>query len=179
VLLGLGIVTPADAFAGFSNQGMLTVELSAGSYWVTNYRADGVIVATPSGSTAYSLSAGGPVLVPAVDAFVVTPICPQGLSNRPIVVSADQELSLTVAVSSGITTLAVDGQSFHTLAQGQCVTLRRHPVRYPLYAMPGLDPYRRLRERLGWRGSMEPAGQPLEPGAERDRSTDLGDGGLL
>lgn len=162
-----------------SHQGMLTVVLSAGSDWVTDYRADGVIVGTPSGSTAYSLSAGGPVLVPAVDAFVVTPICPQGLSNRPIVLPADQELSLTVAVSSGITTLAVDGQSFHTLAQGQSVTLRRHPKRYPLLAMPGLDPFRRLRERLGWRGSMEPAAQHAEPEAPGLGGTDLGEGGLL
>ena len=163
-----------------SHQGMLTVSLSAGEKWVTNYRADGVIVATPSGSTAYSLSAGGPVLVPGVDAFVVTPISPQGLSNRPLALPAQQELSLTVAASSGITTLAIDGQAFHTLARGQTVTLCRHPERYPLIAMPGLDPYRRLRERLGWRGSMEPAAERAEPPKESGPpGTDLGDGGLL
>jgi NAD+ kinase len=163
-----------------SHQGMLTVSLSAGEKWVTNYRADGVIVATPSGSTAYSLSAGGPVLVPGVDAFVITPISPQGLSNRPLVLQADEELSLTVAVSSGITTLAIDGQAFHTLAQGETVTLRRYPEPYPLYAMPGLDPYRRLRERLGWRGSMEPALERAEPEEEAGPpGTNLGAGGLL
>lgn len=147
-----------------SHQGMLTLSLSAGGKWVTDYRADGVIVATPSGSTAYSLSAGGPVLVPGVDAFVVTPISPQGLSNRPIILRADLGVSLTVAVSSGITTVAIDGQAFHTLAQGQTVTLRRHPEPYPLYAMPGLDPFRRLRDRLGWRGSMERAQPDQESG---------------
>jgi len=163
-----------------AHQGMLTVALSAGEKWVTNYRADGVIVATPSGSTAYSLSAGGPVLVPGVKAFVVTPISPQGLSNRPLVLPAEQELSLTVAVSSGITTLAIDGQAFHTLAQGETVTLCRHPDPYPLYAMAGLDPYRRLRERLGWRGSMEPAVERAEPELEPGPpGTDLGTGGLL
>ena len=139
-----------------SQQGMLTAVLKVGEHWVTSYRADGVIVATPSGSTAYSLSAGGPILEPSVEALVVTPISPQGLSNRPLVLHTDDELSLSVSVSTGVTTLAIDGQAYHPLRQGQLVRLRRHPEPYPLLAMPGLDPYRRLRERLGWRGSVEP-----------------------
>ena len=138
-----------------SHQGMLTLSLKVGDTEVTDYRADGVIVATPSGSTAYSLSAGGPILAPSVDGLVVTPICSQGLSNRPIVLPAEGELALTVAQSSGLTTLAIDGQEFHTLTRGQEVRVRRHPVPYPLFAMPGLDPYRRLRERLGWGGGPD------------------------
>lgn len=162
------------------HQGMLTAGLSVGEDWVTNYRADGVIVATPSGSTGYSLSAGGPVLDPAVDALVVTPICSQGLSNRPIVLRADRELSLTLASSAGITTLAVDGQAYHPLSRGQTVTLRRHPRPYPLLAMPGLDPYRRLRERLGWRGSVEPhLGRVEAAGDVGPAAADLGHGGHL
>jgi len=139
-----------------SHQGMLTATLRVEDVRVTNYRADGLIVATPSGSTAYSLSAGGPILEPSVHALVVTPICSQALSNRPIVLQPDRELSISVAASSGITTLAVDGNSFHPLNKNDVVRLRRHPVPYPLYAMAGLDPYRRLRNRLGWRGSVEP-----------------------
>ena len=91
-----------------------------------------------------------------LEALVVTPISPQGLSNRPLVLHTDDELSLSVSVSTGVTTLAIDGQAYHPLRQGQLVRLRRHPEPYPLLAMPGLDPYRRLRERLGWRGSVEP-----------------------
>jgi NAD+ kinase len=140
-----------------AHQGMLWASLSVNGTWVTDYRADGLIVATPSGSTAYALSAGGPILEPAVDALVVTPICSHGLSSRPIVLDGAGELTIEVLQSAGITTLAVDGQSFNPLRQGEVVTLRRHPEGYPLYAMPGLDPYRRLRERLGW-GSAGPHG---------------------
>jgi NAD+ kinase len=155
-----------------AHQGMLTIGLCVGPAWVTNYRADGLILATPSGSTAYSLSAGGPILAPLMDALVVTPICPQGLSNRPLVLSSDSELELTLSHSQGLTTLVVDGQSFFQMRQGDSVRIRRHPQSYPLLAMPGLDPYRRLRERLGWRGSIEE--QEFTPPPGRDRRSDSG-----
>jgi len=142
-----------------AHQGMLTVQLSVGGDRVADYRADGLIVATPSGSTAYSLSAGGPILAPTMQALVVTPICPQGLSNRPIVLPPDSKLSLAVSASHGLTTLVVDGQTFFPLHEGESLRIERHPELYPLLAMPSLDPYRRLRDRLGWRGSIE----PLEP----------------
>jgi len=138
------------------HQGMLTCALRVGADWVTNYRADGLIVATPSGSTAYSLSAGGPILLPSMDAFVVTPISPQGLSNRPLVLDPAATLSLSVSQVEGPVTLVVDGQERLELDEGVTVTVRRHPEAWPLYAMEGLDPYRRLRERLGWRGGIEP-----------------------
>lgn len=163
-----------------SHQGMLTLALRVGEDWVTNYRADGLIVATPSGSTGYSLSAGGPILAPAVEAIVVTPICSQGLSNRPIVLPPDAELTLSVNASGGITTLAVDGQVYHSLSQGQLVHVRRHPEPYPLYAMPDLDPFRRLRSRLGWRGSVEPddfGAFGAAPGAAPDGLDSLPPGG--
>jgi len=144
-----------------SSQGsMIQASLWAGSDWVTNYRADGVIVATPSGSTAYSLSAGGPILETSLEAIVVTPICPQGLSNRPLVLPSGLELTLSVVASSGHPTLAVDGQDFHRLAEGDTITLRRHPVTVPLLWMRGMDPFRRLRERLGWRGSLDTSERP-------------------
>lgn len=138
------------------HQGMLTVGLSVGGEWVADYRADGLIVATPSGSTAHSLSAGGPILFPSMLGLVVTPICPQGLSYRPIVLHPDSELELVVKESSGVTTLAADGQGFHEMHRGDRVVVRRHPVPYPLLAWADLDPYRRLRERLGWSGRVAP-----------------------
>ncbi len=133
-----------------SHQGLLTVSMSIGEEWVTNYRGDGVIVATPSGSTAYSLAAGGPVMAPSMLGIVVTPLSSQGLSNRPIVLHPDSELVLTVTVASGITTLVIDGQGFYPMEPGSSVRIRRHPEPYPILVMDGLDPYRRLRERLGW-----------------------------
>lgn len=146
-----------------SQGGMIQAALWAGEDWVTNYRADGVIVATPSGSTAYSLSAGGPILETSLEATVVTPISPQGLSNRPLVLPSALELTLQVLASSGHPTLAIDGHDFHRLAEGDTVRLRRHPVPVPLLWMRGMDPYRRLRERLGWRGSLDPAEGPVRP----------------
>src|SRR5262245_14057175 len=146
-----------------SQGGMVQAALWAGGDWVTNYRADGVIVATPSGSTAYSLSAGGPILETSLEAIVVTPICPQGLSNRPLVLPGAVELTLQVLASSGHPTLAFDGHDFHRLNEGDTVRLRRHPLPVPLLWMRGMDPYRRLRERLGWRGSLDPAEGPERP----------------
>jgi NAD+ kinase len=133
-----------------AHQRMLALSLSVDGTWVTEYRADGLIIATPSGSTAYSLSAGGPILLPGLGSMVVTPICPQGLANRPIVLLPDSSLELALTYASGITTLVVDGQAYYPMEVGDRVLLHRHPVPYPLLSMPELDPYRRLRERLGW-----------------------------
>lgn len=157
-----------------AHQSMLTIALSVDGTWVTNYRADGLILATPSGSTAYSLSAGGPILAPAMQGIVVTPICPQGLSNRPLVLASDSELELVLTNSHSLTPLVVDGQSFFQMRQGDSVRIRRHPAMYPLLAMPGLDPYRRLRERLGWRGSIEEQAYaaPAKRAPRRDSGVD-------
>lgn len=155
-------------------QGMLETRLEVGADWVTNYRADGLIVATPSGSTAYSLAAGGPILAPAMQGIIVTPICPQALSHRPIVLHAESELSITITRASGITTLVVDGQGFFPMQQGDRVRLARHAVAYPILARPGQDPFRRLRERVGWRGSFEPEPYTNEVAQPREQ-----DGGVL
>jgi NAD+ kinase len=130
--------------------GMLTLGLSVGGEHVADYRADGVIVATPSGSTAHSLSAGGPILFPSMLGMIVNPICPQGLSFRPIVLHPDSRLELVAKEGSGDTMVVIDGQAFHTIRIGETVRIERHPVAYPLLAWAKLDAYRRLRERLGW-----------------------------
>jgi NAD+ kinase len=130
--------------------GMLTLALSVGGEWVADYRCDGLILATPSGSTAHSLSAGGPILFPSMLGLVVTPICPQGLSYRPIVLHPDSSIEIRVKESSADTLLVLDGQAFHPLQVGEVVRARRHPVAYPLLAWSELDAYRRLRDRLGW-----------------------------
>lgn len=130
--------------------GMLTLGLSVGGEWVADYRADGLILATPSGSTAHSLSAGGPILFPSMLGMVVTPICPQGLSYRPIVLHPDSSVEVLVKESSGDTLLVLDGQAFHPMQVGEVVRIERHALAYPLLAWSQLDPYRRLRDRLGW-----------------------------
>jgi len=148
-------------------QGMLTLSLSVGEQWVTDYRADGLIVATPSGSTAHSLAAGGPILAPAMTGLVVTPICPQSLSHRSIVEHPASVLRITVERSSGLVTMAVDGQGHFPMYAGDRAVIRAHPVPYPLLARPDSNPYRRVRERLGWRGSFEPG-----PGVDSPKHTE-------
>ncbi len=157
-----------------ATQGMLTLGLYVGGVWVTDYRADGLILATPSGSTAHSLSAGGPILFPAMGAILVTPICPQGLSYRPIVLAPESRIEVGVQSSAGLTTLAVDGQGFYPMREGERVQIERHPTPYPLLSWSGLDPYRRLRERLGWSGVLSP-----EPAPPHSFETDAGHGGVL
>ncbi len=137
-------------------QGMLTLALRVDGVWVSDYRADGLIIATPSGSTAHSLSAGGPILIPSMLGLVVTPICPQGLAHRPLVLHSDAKVELAISASGGLTTLVVDGQGYAPMREGDSVFVERHPSAYPLMRWAKLDPYRRLRERLGWSGTVPP-----------------------
>ncbi len=160
-------------------QGMLSIALKVGGHWVTNYRADGLVVATPSGSTAYSMAAGGPILAPSMQAFSVSPVSPQALSHRPLVVDGAETLELHVTRASGLTTLVVDGQGFFPMDEGDFVRVKRHPMPYPLLSRPGFDPYTRLRERLGWRGSIEPDVFPEDNLPPRFREVDPGHGGVL
>lgn len=164
------------AFARGATQGMLTLSFFVDGSWMTDYRADGLILATASGSTAHALSAGGPVLYPTMEGIVVTPICPQGLSYRPIVLHRDSRIEVGVRSTGGLVTLALDGQGYFPVRQGERVLVTRHPVAYPLLTWSGLDPYRRLRERLGWSGVTEPEAAD-EDGPSRH--SDAGHGGVL
>lgn len=160
-------------------QGMLSIALKVSGHWVTNYRADGLVVATPSGSTAYSMAAGGPILAPSMQAFSVSPVSPQALSHRPLVVDGSETLELHVTRASGLTTLVVDGHGFFPMEEGDFVRVKRHPVPYPLLSRPGFDPFTRLRERLGWRGSIEPDVFPDDDVPPKRREVDPGHGGVL
>ena len=137
-----------------STHGLVTVRLYAEQELVGDYRADGLIFATPSGSTAYSLAAGGPILAPHMQGIVATPVAAHALSGRPIVLHPDSLLEARVIEASGLVTLSVDGHAFHPLEEGDKFTVRRHRNTYPLLAPRDSDPWRRLRERLGWRGSL-------------------------
>ncbi|MEO0649335.1 MAG: NAD(+)/NADH kinase [Planctomycetota bacterium] len=135
---------------------MLQIGLDINEDWVTDYRADGLILATPSGSTAYSLSAGGPILAPSMLGIVVTPICSQALANRPLVLDPESKLRVRLSNAEHRADIVVDGQRFGVLAPGEELLIERHPVSYPLISMPDLDPWRRLRSRLGWSGDVRP-----------------------
>lgn len=137
----------------------LSIELRIDGQLATTYRGDGLIVATPTGSTAHSLAAGGPVVEPQIEAFVVSPMCAHSMSNRPLVVRPDQTLEMRVVGGSRRPGLAVDGQVLVDIEEGAAVTVRRsaHPVRLALPSDSTF--YDVLRTRLHW------AGQPPYEGA--------------
>lgn len=159
-------------------QGMMTLSLHDGGRWVSDYRADGLIIASPSGSTAHSLAAGGPILAASMRGLVVTPISPQSLSHRPMVVHPDSVLEIGVQKAHGLVTLAVDGHGFFPMQDGDRLVVNQHPQLYPLLARPNSDPYVRIRERLGWRGTFEPE-TGIEVHRERSSSSEAGEGEVL
>lgn len=117
---------------------------------LAEYRADGVIVATPTGSTAYSLSAGGPIVEPTVEVLLVSPISPHTLSNRPMVLRPDSVVRLEVAARQQDVVLTVDGQEGVALQGGDAIVVRRARTAVSLIRSPDRTHYDVLRSKLGW-----------------------------
>ena len=136
---------------------MVELRISIDDDFVANLRADGLIVASPTGSTAYALSAGGPILHPAVASWVVAPIAPHDLSNRPIVVPDSGEVRIEI-VAGRDTSVSFDMQSLTSLLHGDTVSIRRsqHQVRF-LHPR-GWSYYATLRRKLRWYGGVAGAG---------------------
>jgi NAD+ kinase len=129
---------------------MLELDLMIDGKPASRYRGDGLIISTPVGSTAHSLSAGGPILGQELDAFVITPICPHALTTRPVVDSADKTYTIAVRRASNGAMLIVDGQEHLPVAAGFVVSVRRAPVRFGLVKVGGRSYYQVLRDKLHW-----------------------------
>jgi NAD+ kinase len=135
------------------SQGALArlIELDAflDDHWITRYRADGLIIASPTGSTAYTLAAGGPIVTPEVRAFVVTPICPHALTNRPVVVPASSRVMVRLSAPAAHVQLTVDGQWGTALADGDRVEVSAadEPLRLFHSRQSYFDV---LREKMNW-----------------------------
>jgi NAD+ kinase len=127
---------------------LLDLEARLDGSSIATYKADGVIVSTPTGSTAYTLAAGGPILTPDLEAIVLTPICPHTLTNRPLVVRADSRLSVT-NVSEGAVTLTIDGQWGRTLEIGESIEVRKTNRPLRLFR-PATSFFSVLRQKLSW-----------------------------
>jgi NAD+ kinase len=131
---------------------VVTITTSVNDELLSTYPADGVIVSTPTGSTAYSLSAGGPIVHPHVDVIVVTPICPHTLTARPVVVSGTAAVTVQPIAGVEDVRLTVDGQESFPLAVGERVVVRRAATRARLVRLKPPSFYSILRTKLAWGG---------------------------
>jgi NAD+ kinase len=129
---------------------MIELELFIDGGFVCRYRADGLIVATPTGSTAYSMSAGGPIVHPSVASIVITPICPHTLSDRPVVVSDTSTIELRLCESSESVYLTLDGQTGSPAEVGDLIRITRAAERIKLIHPPNKTYFEILRNKLKW-----------------------------
>jgi len=129
---------------------MIQLELSINSDFVCRYRADGMIVASPTGSTAYSLSAGGPIVHPSVDCFIITPICPHTLSDRPLVIPQSAFVEVRLAGQTESVFLTLDGQRGIPLESKDCVRISRAKETLRLIHPPKKSYFEILRSKLKW-----------------------------
>jgi len=133
---------------------LLDIDLYIDSELVTTYSCDGLIIATPIGSTAHSLSAGGPILRKDLQALVISPISPHALTHRPVVDSANRVYELTVAKPRAETSVVVDGRILCRLRAADRVQVTRAAETFKMVCVPGHTYYRTLREKLGWSGRL-------------------------
>jgi NAD+ kinase len=132
---------------------LIELEVRVDGDLLTRYRCDGLIICSPTGSTAYSLAAGGAVVYPTAEVLTITPICPHTLSNRSVIVSLNSTIEVTVINKKPETILSADGQGETGLAAGDIITIRRsrHAVR--LVRLEGGSFFQTLRRKLQWSGS--------------------------
>ena len=125
-------------------------EVSLDGQYMTTFKSDGVILATPTGSTAYALAAGGPILHPALECTVVAPICPHALTQRPFVVPGNQVVNVVLRSPGADVYVTLDGQAGHALQQGDRIEVWRSPNRTVLVSNPNIDYFGILRQKLHW-----------------------------
>lgn len=138
------------------NHCLVDLAIEVDGRYLNTFSADGVIVATPSGSTAYSLSAGGPILTPELEAVVITPICPHAMSNRPIVIKMPATIEIHYLSAYDPVEVAFDGCARFSLKTDETFTIKRARREFNLVMLPGTDYFATLRTKLGWTGSLKP-----------------------
>jgi NAD+ kinase len=129
---------------------IISLEAYVGKEYLCTYRADGLIISTPTGSTAYSLAAGGPIIFPSLGAVVLCPICPHMLTNRPIVVSSKATIRVTLRSAGDAVVLSPDGQEGVLLNDGDVVEARDYGVPVSLVKVPSRSYFEVLRSKLKW-----------------------------
>lgn len=139
---------------------LLELEMEVDGDAIARFRGDGLIVSTPIGSTAHSLSAGGPILAQELDAFVVTPICPHTLTYRPLVESADKRFLIRLCADAEGALVVIDGQTPVAVSAGHLVEVRKAAVSFALVKVPQRSFYQTLRDKLHWGAPPRYRGEP-------------------
>jgi NAD+ kinase len=129
---------------------IIEIEVALDGQFVNSFRSDGLIVSTPTGSTAYNLSAGGPIIYPSMNAVVVTPICPFTLTNRPIVIPDSAEIELKLVNDAEGVVLTLDGQIGYTMNAGDRVIIRKSSTTFNIVQPPNRNYFDVLRNKLKW-----------------------------
>lgn len=129
---------------------IIEIDVNLNGLFVNSFRADGLIIATPTGSTAYNLSAGGPIIYPSMNAVVITPICPFTLTNRPIVVPDTAEIELKLEHENEGVVLTLDGQIGYTMKAGDRVLIRKSETTFNLVQPANRNYFDVLRNKLKW-----------------------------
>lgn len=136
------------------NPSLIEVAIHVGGLYLNTFEADGVIVSTPNGSTAYSMAAGGPILSPELEALVLTPISPHTISNRPIVLMANQEIQIQYLSEYEPIEIRADGLTLLTLQTGEVFRITRSAKNFKLVSLLRRDYFSTLRTKLGWSGKL-------------------------
>lgn len=136
------------------NSNLVEMSLHVGGTYFNTFVADGIIVATPNGSTAYSLAAGGPIISPNQNSVLITPICAHTISNRPIVISSEEEIQIQALSANSPLEVSADGLANYELAIGDVLKLNRSEKTFRLVNLTRHDYFSTLRTKLGWAGKL-------------------------
>ncbi len=136
------------------NQSLIELAISMDGIPINTFVADGIIIATPTGSTAYSLAAGGPILAPALDAIVITPICPHTISNRPIVLTANHVIQVEYLSPYDPIDVRADGLKSWVLTSGQKISIQRSQNPFRIVNLHRHEYFATLRKKLNWSGKL-------------------------
>lgn len=136
------------------NPALIDLSVHVDGVYLNTFSADGVICSTPSGSTAYSLAAGGPILTPGLDVFVITPISPHTISNRAIVLMPKEKIEICYLSPLEPVEVTYDGFSNHPLHSQEVLTIQKSSKRFKIVNLPGTDYFSTLRTKLGWVGHV-------------------------
>lgn len=129
---------------------VVSIETYIHGAFLTSYHADGLVVATPTGSTGHSLAAGGPVIHPKVPGIILTPICPVNLTNRPLVIPDNSEVMIKLAAETSNMTVTFDGQEGYPLSERDVVIIKKSPAPQTMLIFPDRTYYDILKEKLSW-----------------------------